>query len=101
MTHQLYEKALEQGPVEVEWLDSMSAPGWSPWSEIERNEVDDVDGARLVQRSTGYVLVDDEVRLVLAASIGTESGCDVMTIPRVAIRSVTALRPVSRRVAKP
>jgi hypothetical protein len=73
-------------PVLVEWRDSMAVAGW--------HNVTDAKAAQLTTvRSVGFLVKTDRASIVLAQSLGDETGDvgEVVTIPRGAVTSVKPL----------
>jgi hypothetical protein len=80
--------------VEVEWRDSQGEPSWAEREDAIRKA--NVTGCR----SVGWVLVDDDDKLVIAACLDVPSDRvgDVTAIPRENIEDVHDLsRPAARR----
>ena len=72
--------------VEVEWIDSATRDGWGSIAEH-------TDPAPLVCRTAGYLLVQDDKKVVIAHSQHEDGDvCGSMTIPRVAVRRFTRLK---------
>lgn len=71
--------------VHIEWIDSTSATGWTPLSEIEE-ELD-------VTHSVGFLMNEGSHFIVLAHSFdpSTESANGLMTIPRQAIEKMRTI----------
>lgn len=82
--------------VEIVWRDSMGLGRWRSKNEAAVTVKED---AYLDCISTGYLLSDepDRVSIVQSATADEESVCDVMTIPREAIKSITPLRSPKER----
>ena len=71
----------------VEWIDSNSANGWH-----QRDDMLATIQGDLTCRSVGWVLLDADDRLTLVPNIAaTGSVGDAMTIPKLAVVSITEL----------
>ena len=77
-------------PVEVTWVDPHASGGWrAPEDELER-------AVPLACTSVGYLLEQDEQRLVLVQSSADDQGdelvADSLAIPAEVVRKVRRLR---------
>jgi hypothetical protein len=74
-------------PVLVEWRDCMAVAGWHSQTEARNAQLTTV-------RSVGFLLKADRHRLVLAQSLGDETGDvgEVVTIPRGAVSTIKGLK---------
>ena len=75
--------------VEVVWIDSSHIQRWQSVEELER----ELDNDGLECRTTGYLFRDQEDRVTILQS-QAECGnvADAMTVPRVAIKSMSVLK---------
>lgn len=71
----------------VEWIDSNAAAGWHQYEDLLATVKGD-----LLCKSVGWLVFDapDRVSIVPGQS-ATGSVCDAMTIPKIAVVSVTDL----------
>jgi hypothetical protein len=74
--------------VHVQWVDSMRTGGWR-----SRNEaVEDFERDDLACESVGFLLAENDERVMICRDRSARLVDDTMIIPRVAIRSVKELK---------
>lgn len=75
--------AKTEGAVAVEWIDSSTFQGWhSKGQSFEAQPCS----------SVGFVVEDSKEWLTLAGSKTPNQWCQIMTIPKVAIKRIRALK---------
>ena len=77
--------------VEVVWLDSQGREGWTDKKEMQTWNED------LLCKSVGYLLREENDRIILVMSESSTSLADGLTIPRACIINLRCLTPAPRR----
>ncbi len=78
--------------VEVEWMDSMRQNGWDTPSTYDQN-IDESDAG--LCRTAGYLYREDKQHVCVVLSQNSEGAiCDLIDIPRCAVRSIRKIRCV-------
>lgn len=78
--------------VEVVWIDSNMANGWHSIEEMMRT----VTQGAMACRTAGYLFLDQADRVAIVSSQADNDNVgDAITIPRVAIKSMTVIRAVT------
>ena len=77
--------------VEVVWLDSQARGGWTDKNEMQEWNED------ILCKSVGYLVREENDRIVLVMSESSTSLADGLTIPRACIINLRCLTPAPRR----
>jgi len=77
--------------VEVVWLDSQGREGWTDKKEMQEWNED------LLCKSVGYLLREENDRIILVMSESSTSLADGLTIPRACITNLRCLTLAPRR----